>query len=177
MAKMNDSGVRRLEIGSRLFYPGHGVVSVLCIEERVFGASPQDFYVLSLSPGDKVLLPVDNVAKAGVRELVSATKARELLARVTTAPAAGETKSWKERSLDYAGGLRLGCPDRYTDILQELLHRSRTAKLSAKDTQSLQVARGYFVAEIGAVLDMPAQEVEAALEGDGATAAASPSAS
>ena len=154
---------RGLRIGSRVFFPAHGVVSVLRVEEREFGPSPQDFYILGLARGGKVMLPVGNVTKAGVRDLVSVTKARELLKRVKTPPVANTTTSWRERAATYEDALRSGSPDRYTEIVQELLFRAGSAKLSTNDKRVLEVARGYFAEEIGAVLDRPPRDVEAEL--------------
>ena len=161
-------GPRRLKIGSRLFYPGHGVVSVLGLEERAFGAAPQCFYVFGMSRSEKLLLPVGNLDKAGVRALVSAAKARKLLRQVATAPTSATGRSSQDRTADYTDGLRSGCPDRYTETLRELLFRARAKNLSSSDRRALEVARGYFVSEISAALARPASEIEAALEGDGA---------
>jgi len=166
--RQKKSGARRLKIGSRLFYPGHGVVSVLGLEERAFGEAPQCFYVFGMSAGERLLLPVGNVHKAGVRELVSAAKARRLLRHVATAPTPAAERSPKDRAAGYADGLRSGCPDRYTETLRELLFRARAKSLSASDKRTLEVARGYFVSEIGAALAKPASEIQAALQGDGA---------
>ena len=168
VSRQKKRGARRLKIGSRLFYPGHGVVSVLGLEERAFGAAPECFYVFGMSRSEKLLLPIGNVVKAGVRELVSAAKARRLLRRVIAAPTSATEKSWQDRVADYTAGLRSGCPDRYTETLRELLFRARAKKLSANDRRALEVARGYFVGEISAALTKPASEIEAALMGDGA---------
>jgi CarD family transcriptional regulator len=166
------SSARKLVVGSQVFYPAHGVASVRAIEERVFGPSPESFYVLVLARGDRLLLPVGNVAKAGVRKLISAAKARKLLKTATTAPASDTTTSWKARAATYLEGLRSGCPDRYTEILRYLLFRARTAKLSTSDRDALRVARGYFVGEVTAVLDQPAHEIDEILDGDVSSPAA-----
>lgn len=163
---MDESDVRKLEIGSRVFLPPHGVASVLGIEEHSFGDSSQTFYVLGLSRGDKLLLPLDNVPTAGVRDLVSPSKARELLEQVSTAPATPSPSYWRERAATHADGLKSGDADKYTEILQQLLHRARREKLSATDQRTLQAARSYFVAEIAAVLDQSADAIEAVLKGE-----------
>src|SRR6185503_15721659 len=81
VVKTNPGKLKNLSVGSRVFYPGHGVVSVASIEERELGGGVQKFYVLAieLDAGVKLFLPVDKVDQAGVRELVSASKARQLL--------------------------------------------------------------------------------------------------
>ena len=65
-----------------MFYPLHGVAEVVAVESRDFGDQHQDFYVLELDRGGKLLLPTSNLAQAAVRGLVSPTKARELLKKI-----------------------------------------------------------------------------------------------
>lgn len=173
MGELKEDGMGKLRVGSQVFYPAHGVASVMGIEERAFGTSPESFYVLVLARGDRLLLPVGNVTRAGVRKLISATRARKLLKTVSTAPATDTATSWKARAATYLDGLRSGCPDRYTEILRYLLHRSRAAKLSTSDRDALRVARGYFVGEVSAALGQPGHEIEAALDGDEGTATSS----
>lgn len=155
---------RKLQVGTRVFYPPHGVVTVVAVEQRAFGASPQDFYVLELARGGRLLLPVDNTEQAGIRELVSATRARKLLKSLASAPATAARSSHRERAAEYTDGLRSGSPERYTEILQQLLQRSRSGKMSPSDQHALEIARGYFVGEIGAVLDRPKREIERVFE-------------
>lgn len=155
---------RALQIGSRVFHPTHGVVEVMGLETRKLGEHVQEFYVLGLTRGGTLLLPAGNIAQAGVRELVSATKARELMQKVKTVKVAPSKASWRERAATYKDGLRSGSADRYTEILSELLSLARSAKLSASDQQMFDVAHGHFVGEIGAVLDRPPHEIEAGLD-------------
>ncbi|HYU15348.1 MAG TPA: CarD family transcriptional regulator [Candidatus Acidoferrum sp.] len=168
MVKSNDGKLHHLIVGSRVFYPSHGVGLVAGIEEREFGHEKQIFYVLELDRGVKVLLPRSKIAQAGVRELVTATKARELLEKVRTEPAnkadlRTDHAARKERAATYADGLRSGSADRYTAILQELLFRSRTMRLSPSEQQTLETARSFFVGEIGAALKRSPATVEADL--------------
>ena len=169
VVKSNPLKVQRLAIGERVFYPTHGVAAVTGIEEHDFGDSKQVFYVLQLTidRGVKLMLPERNLDQANLRELVSAAKARELLKAVVKEPPPREIKvdpaSRKERANGYAEAFRSGSADRYTEILQELLFRSRTGKLSPSDQQTFDAALSFFIGEIGTVLDRPPREVEADL--------------
>jgi CarD family transcriptional regulator len=157
MAK-SDKEDNTLDLGARVFYPAHGVADVVGVEERNFGSSPQLFFTLELVDGNKVLLPVHNVERAGVRDLVSVSTARELLEEVARAPELDDTPR-RQRVAEYKEGLRTGAADRYTAILQDLLHRSRAGKLAADEKRVLEEARGYFVTEIGAVLELSTDEI------------------
>ncbi len=163
------SKLQNLTIGSRVFYPGHGVASVTAMEEREFGDGKQVFYVLELEldRGVKLMLPVGKVQQAGVRPLVTPQKARDLLKAVKDEVAPAEVKSdpasRKLRATGYAEALRSGSADRYTEILRELLSRSRASKLSAGEQQSLSLALAMFIGEMSAALGLPPDDVKASL--------------
>jgi fatty acid desaturase/RNA polymerase-interacting CarD/CdnL/TRCF family regulator len=167
-----------LTVGSRVFYPGHGVASVAAIEKRAFGGAMQVYYVLALASdrAATVLLPIDKVGQAGVRPLVSAHKARALMRAVAEAPAAAEFKSdaasRKHRATGYSDALRSGSADRYTEALRELLARFRAGKLSPSEQQTLNQALAMFVGEVSAALDRTLDDVRAELRTSGELPAA-----
>jgi CarD family transcriptional regulator len=163
----------KLVKGSRVFYPSHGVAVVLGMEVREFGGGRQVFHILELARGVKVMLPESKVSQAGIRALVSASKARELMERVKAAPTGpadtrNDHAARRERAATYVDALRSGSPDRYTEILQELLFRARSDKLSKGDQQTLEAARSYFVDEIGAALQRSPEQIEADLRWEAA---------
>jgi len=152
-----------LKVGDQVFYPSHGVAFVSGTEEREFGSAKQVFFVLELARGVKLMVPLSKVEKAGFRALISADKARELLVKIKTDPESEiklDFASRKKRYALYTEGLRSGSADQYTEILQELLFRSRTDKLSSSEHQTLDTAKAYFVGEVGAALDLSTEEVE-----------------
>jgi len=163
-----ERSLTKLVVGSRVFYPSHGVASVTGVEERTLGEGKQLFYVLEVGRVAKLLLPIGKVVPARLRHIVSAAKARELLQRVKVPPApraeaATDHAARKGRALAYAEALKSGSADRYTEVLNELLYRSLADKLSATEQQTLDTARGYFVGEIGAALKLTPAEVAADL--------------
>lgn len=161
--------MRTLNVGARVFYPGHGVVRVAGMEERAFGGDVQVYYVLELENdrGTKLMLPVGKVGQAGVRDLVSAAKARALLKQFAEEVVPAEIKSdpaaRRLRAAGYSEALRSGSADRYTLAVRELLHRFRAGKLSPGEQQSLQQALALFVGEISAALDRSLDDIRAEL--------------
>lgn len=177
MVKAKTRTLQTLTVGSRVFYPNHGVASVTGMEEREFDGGKQVFYVLEaeFDRSVKHFLPVDKVGQAGVRQLVSAQKARELMKAVKEEVAPTEVKSdptsRKLRATGYAEALRSGSADRYTEILRELLSRSRASKLSSGEQQSLNLALAMFIGEVSAALEMAPDAVKADLALTAASAA------
>ena len=171
MKGSNGGKAPKLVKGMRVFYPSHGVALVLGMEVREFGGGRQVFHILELARGVKVMLPESKVSQAGLRALISATKARALMEKVRAAPdgpSDGRTDhaARRERAAGYVDALRSGSPDRYTEILQELLFRARSDKLSKTDQQTLEAARSYFVHEVGAALQRSPEQVDADLRGE-----------
>lgn len=165
VAKTKAGKLKTLTIGARVFHPGHGVVSVAGIEKREMGGGMQTFYVLVLErdAGAKLFLPADKVEAAGVRELVSAGKARELMKTVVREIEPIEIKSdpssRKVRATGYADAVRSGSPDRYTDILRELLWRARAGKLPVSEQHTLDQVLAMFIDEVSAALDRSPDDV------------------
>jgi RNA polymerase-interacting CarD/CdnL/TRCF family regulator len=164
--KTKASKVGPLTTGSRVFYPSHGVASVTGREERKLGGQTHVFLRFELDRGGTLFVPLNKVEQVGVRALVTANKARELLKKVKLAPEA-EAKmdhaSRKKRDALYAEGLRSGSPDRYTEILRDLLYRSRKDRLTSSEQHTMDLVRAFFVGEVCAALNLSLEEVEADL--------------
>jgi RNA polymerase-interacting CarD/CdnL/TRCF family regulator len=139
------------------------------MEEREYGGEMQVYYVLDLESGHgaKLMLPVDKVRRAGVRDLVSAAKARSLMKSIgeEAAPVdlGSDASSRKLRATGYSEGLRSGSADRYTAVLRDLLSRFRSGKLSPTEQQTLQQALTLFVGEMSAALDRTHDDLRADL--------------
>jgi RNA polymerase-interacting CarD/CdnL/TRCF family regulator len=142
---------------------------VVGIEEREFGGDTQVYYVLELDidRGAKLMVPVGKVGQAGIRDLVSAAKARALMKAVAEEAPPAEVKSdpaaRKLRAAGYSEALRSGSADRYTLAVRELLSRFRSGKLSPGEQQTLQQALAMFVGEVSAALGRPLEELRAEL--------------
>jgi RNA polymerase-interacting CarD/CdnL/TRCF family regulator len=72
-----------------------------------------------------------------------------------------DPSSRKLRATNYSDGLRSGSPERYTEILRDLLARSRAGKLAPSEQQTLTLALDMFVGEVSASLERPPDEVRA----------------
>ena len=169
VAVQQPEALETLIVGSRVFYPGHGVTRVVGMEDRSFGGETQVFYVLELE-GDRharFMLPVGRVVDAGIRALVSAAKARALLKSIGDQAEPGDLKSdpvsRKLRATGYSEALRSGSPDRYTETVRELLSRFRSGKLSPAEQLTLNQALGMLVGEVSAALERTFDDVKAEL--------------
>jgi len=152
----------RLVVGSHVFHPTCGVASVTAVEEGELGGERHQFYVLELAVGGRLLLPTDKVRLSGLRRLISTSRARQLVSRITTEPAIDEAPL-KQRIAVYADALRSGAAAGYTETLRQLLFRARAKPLSLTERRLLATAQAYFVGEISFVLERSAEKLEALL--------------
>lgn len=136
---------------------------MLGVEEREFAGQSQKYYILELTRGGKSLVPITHLEHTGLRPLISANKARNLLKSMKEPLELDSSKSWKDRASKYNEGLKSGCADTYAAILQELMYRAKADKLSTTETKMLETARSYFISEVGQVLDMPVEKIDKTL--------------
>jgi len=149
-----------IKVGDNVFYPGHGVAKVTGVEEHAFGDIAQEFFILELERGGKSMVPTTHRDELGLRPLVSARKARALLKQVIEEPELDDSVRWKDRAQAYTERLKSGAPERYTEVLQELLHRAKNDRLSATEQRLLDTARSFFVGEVGEALSLAPEKVE-----------------
>ena len=133
------------------------------VETREFGDFKEEFYVLELSRGGNSLVPTKTIDNIGLRPLISAAKAKKLLKSLKAEPELENIEGWKERAAAYTEGLKTGSPERYTAVLHELLYRAKSDKLSATEQRMLEQARGYFLTEVGEVLNLSGDSLEQSL--------------
>lgn len=141
-----------LEIGSQVFYAGHGVAEVADTEEHDFGGNKQQFYVIELVQSGRLLLPVANAESAEIRPLISAKEAKKMLELATEPLDDPDTGGRRERVARYTSELRTGEPEQYTEVYRQLLHRAARGDVSMTEQRLLDSAQAYFCDEVGTVL-------------------------
>jgi CarD family transcriptional regulator len=156
-----------MKIGDHRFYPPHGVVTLVAVEERDLAGIKDEFHVLEVARGGTVLLPSKTVKDEEMRALVSASKAKDLLKRVKSkakrkAPA---DLGGKALANHYDAQLKSGDAAAYTEVLRDLMMRGATQKISATEQDLMQRARSYFVTELATVLKVDQQKIQTDLDG------------
>jgi CarD family transcriptional regulator len=155
-----------MKIGDHRFYPPHGVVTLVAVEERDLAGIKAEFHVLEVARGGTVLLPSKTVKDEEMRTLVSASKAKDLLKRV-------KSKAKSKAPADLGGKalanhfdtqLKSGDAVAYTEVLRDLMIRGATQKISATEQDLMQRARSYFVTELATVLKVDQQKLNADLD-------------
>lgn len=148
-----------LEIGSWVFYAGHGVAQVADKEEHEFGDTKQEFYVIELVQSGRLLLPVSNAESAEIRPLIDKDKAKVMLEIATKPPDDPDDGGRRERVARYTSELRTGDPEQYTEVYRQLLYRTARGNTSMTEQRLLDSAQAYFCDEVGTVLGRDPQKL------------------
>jgi CarD family transcriptional regulator len=152
--------VKRL--GALAVYPGHGVVRVDSLRTQEIGGNPVEFLVLRLIEDDsRILVPVGNTARLGLREVIDRTEASQirkiLRARTRTPPRGGGP--WSRRFRDYQEKLRRGSIFEMAEVLSDLLRLQLEKELSFGEQRMLDSAWTRIVYELAAAESLPPEEV------------------
>ena len=147
-------------IGDQVVYPMHGAGTIEKIETKQILGEVRDYYVLRISYGDlKVMIPVDNSQRIGVRSIVdheTVQKAMALLGAETTAM----SDNWNRRNRDNMEKLKSGDLANVVEVIRNLMRADRVKKLSTGEKKMLSNARQILISEIVLVEGISQEEAE-----------------
>lgn len=152
-------------INQKVVYPGHGVAIVQRILEKSLAGKIAYFYELKFVHKDMtILVPVDNIASVGVRELSSIQQVT-LVYGFLRAPAVKISQqdltasSWNKRSKKYQFLLRTGDIFEIAKIYKDLSFIASFKELSFGERALLAQTEGLLVQEIAFVENRAEQDV------------------
>lgn len=137
-----------LDIGNKVVYPMHGAGVIEAIEEREVLGESHKYYVLSMSYGGmRVLIPVNNVDKCGLREIIEKDEIREV-EDVLRQPASIDSTSWNRRFNANLSKIKSGNIFDVAEVVRNLMQQDKIKKLSTAERRLLSTARHILVSEI-----------------------------
>jgi CarD family transcriptional regulator len=143
----------RLKVGDSIFYPSAGVgviqsVEDICIEGRI-----EPCFVISI-PETRMLIkmPRANVAKNGIRPLLSDKKLKELF-KVLSAKSKKRVTggNWTERCKEIERKINSGSYVELGEVVRDLMRWKKQSGLSFEESMLLETACGYLVREVAMV--------------------------
>ena len=137
------------QIGEKVVYPNHGIVTVENISTRSFGAQNERFYLLRLTYNSMtVMVPFSHAEEIGLRKV---TRNGEV-ARVMDFLAAGSSKrikcDWKDRFKENSDKMRNGSLLEIAEVLKTLLILQTEKPLSFREKKMLDRARHMLITEL-----------------------------
>lgn len=150
-------------IGDKVVYPMHGAGVIEAIEEKEVLGQTHRYYVMRMPIGDmKVSVPMDNVGNVGLRQIVSADEAENVLS-VLGGERSKMPQNWNRRYRANLEKLRSGNIYEVAEVVRNLALRDKEKGLSTGERKMLDSARQILVSELVLARDCPEDEVEAAL--------------
>ncbi len=154
----------RFKVGDKVVYPSQGVSVVEEISKEVLGGAEMNCYHLRLVGSDsKVMVPVNNCERVGLRPLSAKKLVRHAMKRLKASE--GEaTDDWKDRYRANLDRIKTGDLDEIVDVLLCLAEVAGRKTLSFRERKMYDHARQLLVNEVAEVEGREAGQVELQVE-------------
>jgi CarD family transcriptional regulator len=147
-------------VGDKVVYPSQGVSVVESITDEELAGSTMSCYTLRLlSTESKVMVPVANSERVGLRPLSGKPVVKSALERLRSGDADG-TDDWKDRYRANLDRIKTGDLDEIVDVLRCLADVAGRKTLSFRERKMYDHARQLLVVEVAVVEDRDVAEVE-----------------
>lgn len=153
------------EPGAVAVHPAHGLAEVVAIEHKETGGHRIAFYVLKIrETGAKVMVAVNAVASVGLRPVMSAKAAADVINVLRAREVATTAQPWTRRHRIYTEMLKSGAPDAIAKVLRDMSRLRHDKDLSFAERKLLDQAKGLLLGELSAATGKPRGVMEKDIE-------------
>ena len=138
------------KVGDMVVYPRHGAAKVEAITERTVRGVTREYLQLSVLSSDGLVInvPVDNVKKVGVRDIVDANEVSKVFEILRT-PIIEKEMNWSRRYKLNVEKIATGDVNKIAEVVRDLAQRDVDEHgLSAGEKRMLTKARSILTSEI-----------------------------
>jgi CarD family transcriptional regulator, regulator of rRNA transcription len=147
-------------VGDKVVYPSQGVSVVESITEEELAGCKMNCYTLRLlSTESKVVVPVNNSVRVGLRPLAEQTAVTGALERLSSGETNG-VEDWKDRYRANLERIKTGDLDEIVDVLRCLAEVAGRKTLSFRERKMYDHARQLLVVEAAVVQEREIPELE-----------------
>lgn len=147
-------------VGDKVVYPSQGVSVVESITDEELAGCTMNCYTLRLlSTDSKVVVPVANSERVGLRPLSEVSAVAQALEKLGSGEADG-VEDWKDRYRANLERIKTGDLDEIVDVLRCLAEVAGRKTLSFRERKMYDHARQLLVVEVAVVGDREIPEVE-----------------
>ena len=152
------------KIGEKVVYPNHGVTVVENIGESSINGSQHTFLHLRLLANDsKLMVPVDNSGRIGLRPLYKRTEIKGLVALLEVR-VGSKVSDWKDRYRENLEKMKTGKLEDVASVLKNLNQVSKRKSLSFREKKMYDRAKYLLVSEIAIVKGISEIDAEGLIE-------------
>jgi len=153
------------KIGDSVVYPMHGAGVIEDIEQKEVLGKQQSYYVLRMPIGDmKVMVPMDNAAGVGMRDVICREQAEKVLEVFRTVET-DVIQNWNKRFRENMVRIKSGDIFEVSAVVKSLMLRDRQKGLSTGERKMLSNAKQILISEIVVATGMEHGSIEARLCG------------
>lgn len=153
-------------VGTKVYYPVHGVAELTALESRNIGGSDCSIYVLKiLESGLKIMVPTTNAEAVGIRQLLSVEEIGEVYEILQSKEGGTDTQTWNRRHREYMDKIKTGSAFEIAEVLRDLCLLRDKKSLSFGERRMLETARSLLVKEIACAQEKKETEVVEEIEG------------
>ena len=148
------------QIGDKIVHPMHGAGVIDSIATQRVNGVVRDYYVLKLPVGGmQVMVPTENSAEIGVRPIVAAGKAEEIIVALRDIQVENDS-NWKRRYRENMLRLKSGDLMEVARVMKGLILRDEKKGLSTGERKMLHSAKQILISEIVLSQNASYEEIE-----------------
>ena len=150
-------------VGDKVVLPMHGAGEVNAIEEKDILGEKQSYYVLKMPGEVKVMVPIDNAEKVGIRSIIDKSSADQVIGVLEQDETEME-KNWNKRYRDNMDKMKSGDIYEIADVVRNLSFKQKEKGLSTGEKKMLDNAKQILVSELVLAEHASQEEVEKLIE-------------
>lgn len=136
------------KIGDSVVYPMHGAGIIEDIEVKEVLGKEQSYYVVRMPIGDmKVMVPMDNAAGVGMRDVIGEKEAENVLDTFRTIET-DVIQNWNKRFRENMVKIKSGDILEVATVVKSLMLRDKEKGLSTGERKMLSNAKQILISEI-----------------------------
>jgi CarD family transcriptional regulator len=146
------------KVGDKVVYPMHGVGIIESIEKKTVLGKRGEFYILTIiNSGMKVMIPVNNADKIGIRSIISKREVKKVL-EILSKKETSCVDDWKERYQINIEKVKSGSIYVVSDVARDLYRRGSEKELSIMERKLYENAYQLIIHEIAMAKDIDIEE-------------------
>lgn len=152
------------KIGDKIVYPLHGAGVIEGIVEKEILGKFKEYYVLKLPiNGMKVMLPVDNINKLGLRD-IEEQEAIPTVFDILAEDKSKMSKNWNRRYRENMEKIKSGDIFEVAGVVRDLMIMDEEKGLSTGEKKMLSNTKQILISELALIKDQNWTEIESRID-------------
>jgi len=149
-------------IGDYAVYPAHGVGRIEAVETKNIMDEKMEFLVINiLDTGMNVLVPVKNINNVGLRQVIKASRVKDVYDVLKEKKRSVMGPTWNRRYREYMEKIKSGSVFEIAEVLRDLIVLKREKELSFGERKMLDTAKTLLIKEIALAKGVNEKKIEA----------------